>query len=198
LGRCYLVAMSESRLRRRGVPEPELRAPSRFRLGRPKHRRLRSARRQQVCAADRAVVPCSSTPSSCRRGCSASRAAPRAPLGRSFPVATATGGRGGDRWLQPRPPRRPDSTIIQAGNGEVSSRFAIRDPSDCTHASRLKASALSPGPPTQLAPPSHLSVYRRRHCSQRDYGSSPRRFPCRRCPALAPRRSDRPYDRGPC
>jgi hypothetical protein len=31
LGRCYLVAMSESRLRRRGVPEPELRAPSRFR-----------------------------------------------------------------------------------------------------------------------------------------------------------------------
>jgi hypothetical protein len=35
--------------------------------------------------------------------CSASRAAPRSPLGRSFPVAIATGGRGGDRWLQPRP-----------------------------------------------------------------------------------------------
>jgi hypothetical protein len=35
--------------------------------------------------------------------CSASRPAPRSPLGRSFPVAIATGGRGGDRWLQPRP-----------------------------------------------------------------------------------------------
>ena len=53
-----------------------------------------SARQQQVCAADRPAAPCSSTPSSCRRGCLASRAAPQAPPGRSFPAATATDGRG--------------------------------------------------------------------------------------------------------
>ncbi len=57
----------------------------------------RSAHRPPSCGADRPAALGSSTRLSCRPPCSAGRAAPQSPLGRTSPTASATGGRGDDR-----------------------------------------------------------------------------------------------------
>ncbi len=51
----------------------------------------RSARRRRACGADKPAAPGSSTPSSCRRGCSAGRAAPRSRSARRSRSASASG-----------------------------------------------------------------------------------------------------------